>query len=851
MQQTFDITGMTCSACSARVEKCVSNIPGVSSVSVNLLTNSMRVETAAQTLASDEIIRAVMQAGYGATPRDANGNGPTAQAAVPGNPRLTEIRDMRGRLLLSVLFLLPLLYLAMHHMLWEWVRLPIPSFMTAAFHGPENAVSFGLAQFLLLLPILYANRHYFSVGFRTLWQRSPNMDSLIAIGSMAATLYGLFAIFRIGYGLGHGDWMLVEQYRMDLYFESAGTILTLITLGKFLETKSKGRTSEAIEKLIDLAPQTALVERDGVVQELPIAQVVLGDLVLLKPGSSVPVDGVVIEGASHLDESAMTGESIPVEKTEGDTVLAGTMNQAGFLKLRTTRIGADTTLSQIIRLVEDASADKAPIAKLADRIAGVFVPVVIGIALLSAVVWVFLGASLEFALSIGISVLVISCPCALGLATPVAVMVGTGKGAEHGILIKTGEALEHLRSVDTVILDKTGTITEGKPRVVQVLTPALDEGAFLTLAAGLEAGSEHPLAAAIVSHAAALGVVPAKVSDFVAVFGKGVTGRIDGCLYHAGNAALLEAQGVDLSAWTGEINRLADEGMTPILFGDETHCLGIIGVADTVKASSRAAIAQMLRQGLHVVMLTGDHQRTAQAIQKQLAIPEIVAQVLPQDKERHVAAWQEKGHRVCMVGDGINDAPALTRADIGMAIGAGTDVAIESADVVLMHSDLMDAVRAIRLSRATMRNIKQNLFWAFFYNVIGIPLAAGLLYLPLGWKLNPMFAAAAMSLSSVFVVLNALRLKTCKLDNHTMHQEDLSMQAQENKLDIMIEGMSCNHCSGAVEKALTALPGVTALVSLEEKKAAVTAPQTLTEEQLRSAVEAAGYTVTKIQTREA
>ncbi len=850
MQQTFDITGMTCSACAARVEKSVSKVQGVKEVSVNLLTNSMRVQTDEEATAADDIIRAVVQAGYGAMQRGAPQGGQTAQAAERAAPRQSELKQMRARLLLSALFLVPLLYLAMHHMLWEWVRLPIPSFMTAAFHGPENALSFGFAQFLLLLPILYGNRRYFSGGFRSLWQRSPNMDSLIAIGSLAATLYGVFAIFRIGYGLGHGDLLLVERYSMDLYFESAGTILTLITLGKFLETKSKGRTSEAIEKLIDLAPQTALVERDGVVQELPVGQVLLGDLILLKPGSSVPVDGVVVEGASHVDESAMTGESIPAEKTEGDTVLAGTMNQAGFLKVRTTRIGADTTLSQIIRLVEDASADKAPIAKLADRIAGVFVPVVMLIALISALVWVFVGASLEFALSIGISVLVISCPCALGLATPVAVMVGTGKGAEHGILIKTGEALESLRAVDTVILDKTGTITEGKPRVVQVASPLWEQGDFLALAAGLEAGSEHPLAAAIVAHAGSLGVTPATVSDFTAVFGKGVRGRVEGRLYLAGNAALLQEQGLDLSDWTSQINQMADEGMTPILFADETQCLGIIAVADTVKPSSRAAIAALRRQGLHVVMLTGDHGRTARAIQQQLDIPEVVAQVLPQEKERHVAAWQEKGHRVCMIGDGINDAPALTRADVGMAIGAGTDVAIESADVVLMRSDLMDAVRAIRLSRATLRNIKQNLFWAFFYNVIGIPLAAGLLYLPLGWTLNPMFAAAAMSLSSVFVVLNALRLKTCRLSIQEMNQEEFPMQTQEIKLDMMIDGMSCTHCSSAVEKALRALPGVEALVSLEEKKASITAPPETTQQSLRAAVEQAGYTVTGIQTRD-
>lgn len=845
LKQTYEVSGMSCAACSTRVERAVSQVEGVLAVSVNLLTNSMQVELANDAVGG-AVLHAVERVGYEASLR-----GAMEQRAVPSaqSLRTTELHHMRTRWMASLALLIPLMYLAMHHMLNEWIGLPVPPFMNI-FHGTENALAFGFAQFLLLLPILYLNRSYFAKGFRALWQRSPNMDSLIALGSAAATLYGVFAVFQIGYGLGHGDLLLVERYSMDLYFESAGTILTLITLGKFLEETSKGRTSEAIEKMIGLAPKTALVERDGVEREVQLAELVVGDVLLLKPGSRVPVDGVIVEGASHLDESAMTGESLPVEKTVGDSVLGGTLNKAGFLKCRATRVGEDTTLAQIIRLMEEAGAAKAPIAKIADKISAVFVPVVIAIALLAAAIWLILGESATFALSIAISVLVISCPCALGLATPVAIMVGTGKGAEYGILVKSGEALELLHAVDTVVLDKTGTLTEGRPQVTDVLSFALPEKELLRLAAGLEAASEHPLAEAVLGYAEYNGITPAPVTDFQAIFGKGLYAKIEGTRYLAGNATLLREEGVPFEKHEADIARLADEGKTPLLFADETKLLGILAVSDPVKSTSRAALDHFRSLGMETLMLTGDHKRTAAALQKQLGIEMAFAEVLPQDKEGHIAALQKQGRCVAMIGDGINDAPALARADVGIAIGAGADVAIESADVVLMRGDLNDAVTAIRLSRAVLRNIKENLFWAFFYNTLGIPLAAGL-FIPFGLKLNPMFAAAAMSLSSVFVVLNALRLRRFRANTSVQplnQEETISMkETNEKNLSIHIEGMSCMHCSGTVEKALNALPGVQASVSLEEKCAHVTLPAEMDSKALRETVEQAGYTVTGIE----
>ncbi len=737
--------------------------------------------------------------------------------------------------------------------------LPLPHWL----HGNANAVSFAFTQFLLTLPILYVNRKYYKVGFKTLFKGSPNMDSLIAIGSTAAMVYGIIAIYMIGYGLGHGDSEMVSRYSMDLYFESAAMILALITLGKYLETRSKGKTSEAITKLMDLAPKTALVERGGTEIEIPVEEVAVGDMVIVKPGQSIPVDGEIAEGSSAVDESALTGESIPVEKHPGDRVIAATINKSGWFKFRATKVGGDTTLAQIIALVEDAANSKAPIAKLADKVSGIFVPVVIGIAVLAAAAWLVAGYSVEFALSTGIAVLVISCPCALGLATPVAIMVGTGKGAENGILIKSAEALETAHTINTVVLDKTGTITEGKPRVTDLVTaPGVEEDLLLSAAASIEKPSEHPLAEAIVEEASARGLLLRGVTGFSAVAGQGIEARIDGKRFLAGNLKMMRENGVPTDGFEQKGETLSEQGKTPLYFAAEGRMLGLVAVADTVKPTSRAAIDAFKSMGIDVVMLTGDNRRTAEAIRRQLGIDRVVAEVLQQDKEREVSAIQQTGKKVAMVGDGINDAPALTRADVGIAIGAGTDVAIESADVVLMKSDLLDAVTAIELSRAVIRNIKQNLFWAFFYNTIGIPLAAGIFFPLFGLRLNPMFGAAAMSLSSVCVVSNALRLKLFQPRRKAVADTSAPIPAttpervgetkSENKGEngmekkMMIEGMSCGHCSARVEKALNALEGVSAKVDLEAKCAAISTQGKVSDEQLKAAVVDAGYEVVSL-----
>ncbi len=759
--QKFTVTGMTCSACSASVEKAVNKLDGIGAVSVNLLTNSMAVEYDNDIIDSGKIIDVVVGAGYGASVF-VKGSDKTS-AEKPVNTADEQINGMKTRLIISIAFLIPLMYISMHHMFFEWFGLPVPSFIKSAFHGAENGIAFAFAQFLLLIPIVYVNRKYFQVGFKTLAKRSPNMDSLIAIGSSAAILYGIFAIFRIGYSLGHGNMAIAEHYLMDIYFESAGTILTLITLGKYLEARSKGKTSDAISKLMDLAPKTTIVVRDGQEVEIPVEEVVVGDLILISPGQSIPVDGVIVEGSSAVDQSALTGESIPVEKGVGDKVIAATINKNGFFKFKAEKVGDDTTLAKIIELVENASSSKAPIAKLADKISGVFVPVVIVIAIVSAITWLILGHSFEFSLSIGIAVLVISCPCALGLATPVAIMVGTGKGASNGILIKSAEALEVAHSINTVVLDKTGTITEGKPKITDIVTTeGITEQHLLEIATSIEKPSEHPLADAIVERANEMNIKPKEVSDFNAISGRGIVATIDGKKYVAGNIALMNEHKIDVGTLEKASESFAENGKTPLYFAEDTRLLGVIAVADVVKPTSHDAIEQFKAMGIDVVMLTGDNKRTAEAIRKQLNIDRVVAEVMPQDKEKEIRRIQEEGKKVAMVGDGINDAPALVRADVGIAIGAGTDIAIESADIVLMKSDLLDAVTAIQLSKATIRNIKQNLFWAFFYNTIGIPLAAGVFYSLLGWKLNPMFAAAAMSLSSVFVVTNALRLRFFK-----------------------------------------------------------------------------------------
>lgn len=754
MDQKFNVKGMTCSSCSANVEKTVSKLPGVKSASVNLLANSMSVDYDSSLMDDATIVKAIKDAGYDASPVVSSSK-TTVKTEDKTNHVEEEIKDMKLRVIVSFAFLIPLMYVSMGHMM----GLPFPAWLT----GPENAVSFAFTQLILTLPIVYVNRTYYQVGFKTLYHRTPNMDSLIAIGSGAALLYGIFAIYRIGYGLGHGNLDIVNQYAGDLYFEAAAMILALITLGKLLETRAKGKTSEAISKLMDLAPKTASVIRAGQEIEIPIEEVELDEVIIVRPGQSIPVDGVIIEGASSIDQSALTGESIPVEKHVGDKVISATINKTGSFKFKATKVGDDTTLAQIIQLVEDASSSKAPIAKMADQISGVFVPIALLIALTSTVVWLLMGQSFEFAMSIGIAVLVIACPCALGLATPVAIMVGTGRGASNGILIKSAEALETLHTIGTVVLDKTGTITEGKPVVTDIITTStINEKDLLAIAAAIEGPSEHPLAEAIVEKAKEENIEFKETENFDAIPGRGIVAMVDNKEYIAGNLALMKEKNIDVSSFRGTSDGFATEGKTPLYFADKKTLLGIIAVADVVKPTSKKAIQEFKAMRIDVVMLTGDNEKTAEAIRKQLHIDKVIAEVLPQDKEEEVRRIQESGKKVAMIGDGINDAPALARADVGVAIGAGTDIAIESADIVLMKSDLLDAVTAIQLSHATIKNIKQNLFWAFFYNSLGIPLAAGVFYLALGWKLNPMFGAAAMSLSSVFVVTNALRLKLFK-----------------------------------------------------------------------------------------
>lgn len=738
---------MTCSSCAATVEKAVKKIEGVQNVSVSLLTHSMSLELGETD--PSVVIRAVEAAGYHA---NLHSKESTRVKTKGPNPVEEERKGMAYRLKVSAAFLLPLFYLSMGHM----AGMPIPSWM----EGANNGITFAFAQMMLTLPIMYVNRKYYEVGFKTLRKRSPNMDSLVAIGTFAAFLYGVFAIFMMSYGLGNANMDLVHAYLHDLYFEVAAVVLTLITVGKYLEAKSKGKTSEAIEKLMDLAPKQATVLRGGKEIVVPIEEVVVDDILIVKPGQSIPVDGIIVEGSSSVDQAALTGESIPVAKGVGDQVIAATLNKTGSFKFKAQKVGDDTTLARIIHLVEDANSTKAPIAKLADRISSIFVPVVISLALVTIAVWLLLGYPFHFALSLGITVLVISCPCALGLATPVSIMVGTGKGAQNGILIKSAEALEILHSVDTVVLDKTGTITEGKPVVTDILPgDGMDEKTLLRLAATMEKPSEHPLADAIVQHAEKQKLDLLPLDHFDSVSGMGILATIAGKEYLAGNLALMRGKGVDITEFEARSDTLAREGKTPLYFADAEKILGLIAVADVVKATSRRAIDGIKAMGIDVVMLTGDNRRTAEAIRKQLGIDRVVADVLPQDKEREVRLLQEEGKRVAMVGDGINDAPALARADVGVAIGAGTDIAIDSADIVLMKNDLLDAATAIELSKATIRNIKGNLFWAFFYNVVGIPLAAGVFFPALGWRLTPMYGAGAMSLSSLFVVFNALRLR--------------------------------------------------------------------------------------------
>lgn len=868
-KEVFDITGMSCAACSARIEKGISGMEGMEQCSVNLLKNSMTVTYDEGRLDADQIIAKVTDIGYGASVHGgsglsaAAGKGKNAGSPAADSAAL-QMQLMKKRLILSLIFTIPLFYISMGHMA-GW---PLPGFLL----GMENIMIFAFTQFLLLLPVLIAGGHYFKNGFKNLWHRSPNMDSLIALGSGAAFVYGIYAIYKIAWGFGHGDMELVHHFGMDLYFESSGMILTLITLGKFMEARAKSRTSEAITKLMDLAPKTAKVLRDGMETEIPLEEVQNMDVLVVRDGDTIPVDGRILEGYASVDESAITGESLPVEKRSGDKVTGGTINKTGYFKMEATAVGENTTLSKIIALVDEATSSKAPIAKLADKVSSVFVPVVITIALAAAAVWLLLGYSFEFALSIGISVLVISCPCALGLATPTAIMVGTGRGAANGILIKSAEALEVTHSIDTVVLDKTGTVTEGKPVVTDVITAGgTAEQELLSVAASLEKMSSHPLAEPVVDKAEQRKAKLQEVSEYRMIPGQGISGKIGETICYGGNRKLMETAGLSVTAFDEVIRRLADEGKTPLFFARENKdsggdagtgrpgvtLLGIIAAADVVKPTSKEAIARMMEMGMDVIMLTGDNARTAEAIKRQVGLKNVIADVLPQDKEREIRKLQEAGRKVAMVGDGINDAPALARADVGIAIGAGTDVAIESADIVLMKSDLMDVPSAVSLSRAVMRNIKQNLFWAFFYNAIGIPVAAGVLYKGFNILLNPMIGAAAMSFSSVSVVSNALRLRffTPKWKHESMQQEtDITETTNFNHVEkgdqtmkktVKIEGMMCMHCAKAVEKALNAVEGVTAVtVSLEEKQAVVEG--TAADEALKAAIVDAGYEVTGI-----
>ena len=864
MQEKYNVTGMTCAACQARVQKSVSNLTGVQECNVNLLKNSMVVTYDDKNVNSGQIIAAVEKAGYGASLQQVKGKS-AVQAVSPVDTAKKEYEAMRRRVIWSFVFTIPLFYISMGHML-GW---PLPG----VFLGTENSMVYALTLFLLVLPVAIINNKYYRMGFKTLFHGSPNMDSLIALGSGASLAYGIYALYKIAWGFGHGNLALVDQFTHDLYFEGAGTILTLITLGKFFEARAKGRTSDAINKLMNLAPKKATVVRDGVESVIPAEEVEKGDILVVKAGESVPVDGVLLEGTGSVDESAITGESIPVDKQIGDKVIGATINQSGYFKMRADKVGDETALSQIIRLVDEATSSKAPIAKLADKVAGIFVPIVIGIALLAMVVWLICGATFEFAMTIAVSVLVVSCPCALGLATPTAIMVGTGRGASNGILIKSAEALETAHSVNVVVMDKTGTITQGKPVVTDLKCHSgVTEDQLLQIAASLEKLSEHPLARAIVAEAEKRGTQLLPVEQFEQIPGQGIKGSINELACLAGNQKLLNTEGIHDEALEQLQDQMADQGKTPLFFAAAGKLIGMVAVADVVKPTSKQAIADLQTMGIEVVMLTGDHKKTAEAIRKQVGVDRVVAEVLPQDKEREVHTLQASGKKVAMVGDGINDAPALARADVGIAIGAGTDVAMESADIVLMRNDLLDVAGAIELSKATIRNIKENLFWAFFYNIIGIPIAAGCWYTAFNLKMNPMVAALAMSFSSVFVVSNALRLRFFKpkhgsavSDNTAETTASVTTESPVQKIsvkqttikqsnggttmkkELMIEGMMCQNCVKHVTHALEGIPGTSHVqVSLEDKKATVEVPESVTDETLKAAVTEAGYEVTEI-----
>ena len=848
IKEKYNITGMSCAACSAKVEKTVSKLVGMDKASVNLLTNSMQVEYDEKKLSSKDIIKSVVDAGYGAM---LEGN--AKENAKDNSIKKTNddaISSMKFRLKVSVIFLLILMYFSMGSM----IGLPLP----IGLSGEGNPVGFALTQLLLVLPVMYVNRKYYISGFKSLSHFSPNMDTLVAVGTIAAFIYGVIAIYIMGYALNNNDINIVTEYRKNLYFESVSMILTLITLGKFFETGSKARTTDAISKLIDLSPKRANVIRDGVEENILTEDVRVGDIVVIRPGESIPVDGIIIEGSTSVDESAITGESIPVQKDKGDKLIGATINKNGSVKIKASEVGEDTAISRIIALVEEASSSKAPIAKMADKVAGVFVPVVMGIALVTFIVWLVLGYDFSFALNRAIAVLVISCPCSLGLATPVAIMVGTGKGAENGILIKSADALETTHSIDTVVFDKTGTVTKGKPVVTDIIGFDIDENEFLKLAASVESASEHPLAEAIVEKAKEKNLAISLPKDFTAQSGRGIRADIDGKKIVAGNEqAIKETVGNDTGFDTvfDKGNELALQGKTPMYFMADNKLIGIIAVADTIKDDSKEAIEALKARDIDVVLLTGDHKNTATAIAKQAGINKVIAEVLPTDKEEHVRKLMEAGHKVAMVGDGINDSPALARADVGIAIGAGTDVAIESADIVLMHSSLNDVATAIDLSKAVIRNIKQNLFWAFFYNSVGIPLAAGVFYLSLGWKLSPMFGAAAMGMSSVCVVSNALRLRGFKRgnikNNKSGNDEIVLIENNEKKKEeklmttvINVNGMMCEHCKATVEKVTKAVEGVSnSTVNLDAKNVTIEYADGTDLDKVKKAITDAGYEV--------
>ena len=824
MKLKFNVTGMTCAACSARVEKVTSGVAGVEKCEVNLLAGKMTVEAKDASVA-ENIIASIQNAGYGAALEGQKQQKVEKKTEDP-------LKEMKVRIIGSGIFLVILMYFTMGHM----VGLPAPTW----YMGKENAVVAALLQFFLTLPAVYLNRIYYTRGLKALWHRSPNMDSLIAVGSLAALVYGVAALFRMAFAMGHGDWDIVSLYRENLYFESAAMILTLITLGKFLETRAKGKTGDAIRALMDLSPKTAIVIRNGGQQEIPVEQVAVGDVVVVRSGGQIPVDGIILKGRAAVDQSALTGESVPVEKTVGDSVAAATINTEGYMEFRAEKVGEDTTLAQVIRMVEEAGGSKAPIARLADKIAGVFVPVVMSIAAVVFGIWMVAGQGVEFALRTAISVLVISCPCALGLATPVAIMVGTGRGASMGVLFKNASSLENLHHVDTVVLDKTGTLTTGKPAVTDIFPGKLEKDMLLRLASSLEARSEHPFAKAILN---AYGNKPLDaVEDFETIPGKGVSAIIDGVRYYGGNDRLMQEIGVGVP----RMEELARQGKTPLHFADsERNYLGTIAAADVLKADSVQAIDALKKLHLDVVMLTGDNWNTANAIAQKAGIDHVISDVLPTDKASAVEKLRKDGRKVLMVGDGINDAPALVTADVGMAIGAGTDIAMESADIVLMNGSLVSVANAVELSKATIRNIRQNLFWAFFYNSLGIPIAAGVLYLPFGISLSPMLGAAAMSMSSVFVVTNALRLRLFKAKNIPQTEtEEIITIKEETIMEtiIKVEGMMCPHCKAMVEKVCKAVPGtVDAVVDLQAKNVTVTGDAAL--DALQKAITDAGYEV--------